>query len=185
MEKLWAGMEVLRRRLMIWPDPRDLMMAGSKVYLNMIISKSSAAMGLPHPRAVRVDRAEAVDAIRDIVGGKIDAVIKREYSSHGQHVFSKDTKDAEKNFKAAIGEETQVYCSNLTFPTPMWFIQPYIAPLIFLGEIRAFIVNGVLFKTVVTTPKEGDFHKMDIQDPVVFTPLSKLRCDQSLHFTGN
>ena len=169
MGKLWLGMGVLTQKTTIWPDPRDLYMGGSKLFLNFIIQKSSAAMGLLHPLAMRVIPNE--DIIRDIVQGKIEGALKREFSSHDQHVFTRHTKDAGLKFMKAITEEHLAYRSHKSdFRTPLWFIQPYTDQQIYLGEIHALIVNGVLFKAFITNPNE-----LHVQEPTIFTPLSKLR----------
>jgi hypothetical protein len=174
MGAFWLGMGVLTQKTTIWPNPRDLYMAGSKLFLNFLIQKSSAAIGLSHPLAIRVTPTE--DTIRDIVQGKIHGVLKREFSSHNLHVYSQHTKDAQQKFRDAVVQGLQHYSSGETkFQTPLWFIQPYIAPLVYLGEIRAFVVNGVLFKAFVTTPSQEVSHGLEVQEPIIFMPLSKLR----------
>jgi hypothetical protein len=129
-------------------------------------------MGLSHPMAATV--VPTVELVQDILGGKIDGALKREFSSHNQHVYTQHTKDAVEKFKEALRQENAAY-SKTTFRQPKWFIQPYIAPLFFLGEIRVFIVNGVIFKAIVTTPNSEQSTELEIENPLLLTPLSKLR----------
>jgi len=174
MGNLWLGMRVLTQKTTIWPDPLDLYMGGSKMFLNLIIQKSSEAMGLLYPLAMRVRPTE--DTIRDIMEGKIKGSLKREFSSHDRHVFSRHTKDVGPKFKQAIAEEHRAYLSlKNDFQTPLWFIQPYIAGQKYLGKILALVVNGVLFKAFTAKPDSDDPHELRVQEPSFFTPLSKLR----------
>jgi len=173
MVAMWKGMGILTQRLTIWPDPRHLMAEGCKLYHIKIITESSTSLGYSYPRVMRVTPSRIL--IKELQDGTSAAVLKREFSSQGRHVFTPHTRDAEAHLTDQFRKEREAY-ADTTFPNPAWFIQPYVAPLLYLGEIRVFIVNGTLFSTVVTSPKK--IHKIDeleIQEAVLFTPLSMLR----------
>lgn len=163
-------MQALSRLITIWPHPTDLLLAGSKLFLDMLITRAMESMGRHHIQLATVDPQ---DVIQKIVSGDIDAVLKREFSSHTRHVFSKDTRNAILKVQERFDQEELTYsqCPDV-FLRPRWFIQPYLAPLVYLGEIRAFLVNGTLFRSVVSTPNEGSF---DVQELCFPTPLSILR----------
>jgi len=169
---MWLGMNILSESVTIWPDPRDLLMTGSKVYLSLLISKVATSLGHSHPRAVTIE--PTVKNVEDIVHGRSSAVLKREFSSHNYHVISVHTDNATEKFKCRMKSEEETYsASKGIFPRPLWFIQPYIASLVYLGEIRVYLVNGALFKHIVTNPAAAG--PLEITEPIMFTPLNKLR----------
>lgn len=163
----------LTELITIWPDPRDLMMAGSKLSLEFLIREAAAFINHSHPLSVVV--TPTVDTIEQIIDGKVAAALKREFSSHGNHVFTQHTPNAVHQFKKRLEEESRAYRLTCCFPHPLWYLTPYNAPLIYLGEIRVFLVNGILFHSVVTTPKKDNRNDLDIMEPLLFNPLSKLR----------
>jgi hypothetical protein len=176
MENLWLGMGVLTQTMTIWPDIRHLLAEGHKLFHIKIITESAESMGLSYPRVLSVN--PSTEKIQLIVDGDIDGVLKREFSSQGVHVYTRHKEDAASQLNYAMWDERSAYCSGNTtsFPKPLWFIQPYIPALLYLGEIRAYIVNGTMFNTVVTTPTTvNDLNGLDIQRAILFTPLSKLR----------
>jgi hypothetical protein len=172
MKNLWQGLQMLTRRAMIWPDPCDLLLAGSKLYLERIIRQSAASMDLPHLQvAIVVPSSEVIDKMRS---DSLPGVLKREFSSHGKSVYSQlDDLD---RLKAQLDDEEAAYqAADDIFPRPRWFFQPYMPSLALLGEIRVFVVNGIIFNSVVTTPKIDQPGSLHIQEPVFHTPLSRLR----------
>jgi len=177
MESMWNGMAILTERLMVWPDPRHLQAEGMKLYHLKIITEASSSLGYSYPRIKRVmpDRA----CIWEIRNGMADAVLKREYSSEGKHVYTPHTRDAESKLAHALRMERDAYHQSM-FPSPTWFIQPYVAALLYLGEARVFIVNGTVFNSVCTTPRDHlHLDDLEIQISVLFTPLSQLRLASS------
>lgn len=164
----------LTDKITIWPDPRDLMMAGSKLFLESIIGKVAASMQLLHPQAVVVE--PSVSTVESIATGKSACVLKRDFSSHGKHVFTKHTPNAVNQFVSRLAREKEVYDECKLFPRPLWFIQPYNPSIINLGEIRVYLVNGILFNSIVTSPRQNPRQNvLNIVEPVLFTPLSQLR----------
>jgi hypothetical protein len=157
----------------MWPDPRDLVMTGAKLYLHTIIAQSAQALGQSLP-SIAVCPNPTVKLVQDILDGKIDGVLKREYSSDTKHVFSRHTKNAVKNFQSAIERERKCWRWNAkgVCETPKWFIQPYIPSLVYLGELRAFIVNGIIINIVSTTPVNG---LLDTYQAGLLRPLCKIR----------
>jgi hypothetical protein len=173
MEDMWNGMGILTQRLTVWPDPRHLLAEGMKLYHIKILTESSSSLGHSYPRTMRVSPNRT--CIQEIKNRSADAVLKREFSSQGKHVFTPHTGDADLKLSHALRMERVAY-ADASFPTPAWFIQPYVAPLLYLGEVQAFIVNGTLFSTVVTTPSDvKSLDTLETQEAVLFTPLSQLR----------
>lgn len=180
MGRLWLGMIGLRQTLTIWPDPMDLLMTGSKLFLDHLISASAASMGVSHLQIVLVDKPRKV--ITDIVDESIAAVLKRDYSASGRHFFSASSADPVSRLEGLLEEEAEAYNSpdlGCYFPHPRWFIQPFNPGLTRLGEVRTYLVNGILFGKIITTPRVED-DALDLVVPILFTPLSKLRSEGSL-----
>src|SRR5260221_11886908 len=173
MTSVWRGECELAKRMTVWPDPRDLMMAGSKLYLQAIICRSARSMGNMYLHSPVVE--PTAELINKITKRNLDAVLKREFSSHGQHVFSADTEDALTKFQRVSDREEVTYeWASEEFNRPIWFLQPFVAGLKYLGEIRVFLVNGTIFKSIITTPGQPG-RPLDITEPTMLTPLSKLR----------
>lgn len=173
MEHMWNGMGTLTQRLMVWPDPRHLLSEGFKLYHIKIITEAASSLGYSYPRVKRLTPDRTY--IREIKNGDADAVLKRDFSSQGRHVYTPHTRDAEMKLAHALRDERAAYDGSI-FPSPTWFIQPYVAPLLYLGEVRVFIVNGAVFNTVSTTPKGNvDLGDLEMVETVLFTPLSQLR----------
>ena len=171
------GMGILTQKLTVWPDPRHLLAEGSKLFHIKIITESSASMGESYPRAIKVSPGK--QHVLGIVHRDIDGVLKREFSSQGHHVYTHHTKSAETQLMTALENERRAYhrsSHGKEFPKPIWYIQPYIPALLFLGEVRVFIVNGTIFNTIVTSPRNAsDLGHLEVQEAILFTPLSKLR----------
>jgi hypothetical protein len=108
LEKHWDSLGILCTNTMIWPDPRDLLMFGSKLYSHHIISISASFLGHSIPNSVVCDNP-TITLIEDILNGNIDGVLKREYSRDELHVYTKNTKNAAKKFKAAISDEKKMW----------------------------------------------------------------------------
>jgi hypothetical protein len=177
MEALWDGMGILTQKLTIWPDPLHLLGEGSKLFHIKIITEASASMGKSYPRAVRIRPRS--DDHQKLMEGEVDGVIKREFSSQGHHVLTAHTSCLHQKLSSALRDERSAYyppSGTSKFPKPAWYIQPYIAGLLYLGEVRAFIANGTLFNCVGTTPRKlSDPADLKIQETILLTPLSKLR----------
>jgi hypothetical protein len=176
VERHWDSLAILCSQTMMWPDPRDLVATGAKLYLHTIIAGSTQALGQSLP-TIAVLPNPTVELVQNIVDGKIDGVLKREYSSDSNHVFSKHTKNAVKKFKEAINRERECWrwekgtvCEN-----PKWFMQPYLPSLVYLGEIRAFFVNGMIFNILATTPEKGDTTNLNVCQAVLLRPLRRIR----------
>ena len=176
IERHWESLAVLCSRTMMWPDPRDLVCTGAKLYLHTIIARSTQALGLSLP-TIAVCPNPTVELVQDIVDGKIDGVLKREYSSDSNHVFSKHLKNAVKKFKDVISREKECWCWNgeKICENPKWFIQPYLPSLVYLGELRAFVVNGIIVNILVTILTDGDMTNLSISQAILLRPLCKIR----------
>jgi len=151
-------------------------MTGSKKYVNTITMVSALALGRSYPIISTCE--PTVKMVKDIQRSKIDAALKRDFSSDSCHVITKHTTNPVEKFKSAISKE-KLFCHSPSrpkmFPIPSWYLQPYLPTLIYLGEIRAFIVNGVIINIFGTTPLEGDTTNLEVEPAILLRPLSQMR----------
>jgi hypothetical protein len=140
----------------------------------MLITRAMESMGKSHMQLAIADPSEVC---KQMANGDFSGVLKRDYSSHSRHIFSANTTDCVEKVQLFMDREVRAYEATSVFPRPVWFVQPFSHPLVHLGEIRAFVVNGILFRSVVTTPKPPSF---EVQELVFPTPLAKLRYRSSL-----
>lgn len=180
MEKHWTGLVDLQERTLIWPQPQELYKAGSKCYLHYIISMAAVSEGYPHPVSATCEPTVAL--LEDILSGEVSGVLKRDWSNATTHVFTKhsavDHRSKRASIKAlerAIRAEFETYKAITSyFRRPVWFIQPYLPAMILLGEIRLFIVNGIIINTIITTPIEANINSVDAEQPISVTPIEMI-----------
>jgi hypothetical protein len=80
MNSVWRGERELAKRMTVWPEPCDLMIAGSKLYFQAIIARCAVSMGHMYLHTPGVE--PSAELIKRITEGTLDAVLKREFSSH-------------------------------------------------------------------------------------------------------
>lgn len=181
MTQHWDGLLTLRKDTLIWPDPLDLFRAGSKLSLNTIIHAVAVSEEASHPICQTIN--PTMELVEDILLGKRNAVLKRDWSSSGAHVYTKHAQGGTQKicqaFRRVLREETRAYdlveaTDHEDFHRPKWFIQPYLPALIYLGEIRAFFVNGYLMKKIITAPRNEDIQYSTVETPSMIKPLNIL-----------
>lgn len=182
MTEHWDGLLTLRMQTFIWPDPLDLFRAGSKLSLNTLIHAVAVSEEASHPICQTI--TPNVELIHDIVLGNRNAVLKRDWSSSSAHVYTKHARGGivkiSQQFRKVLSEGNRAYnlveaTGHQDFPSPQWFIQPYLPALIYLGEIRAFFVNGYLLRKIITTPLQEDIQHSTVETPSMITPLNLLK----------
>jgi hypothetical protein len=177
----WDGLLELRKQTLLWPDPEDLFQAGSKLHINALAQAVALSENQIYPICAVADPVPKV--AKDIIDCKINAVLKREWSSSTDHVISrhsdeehlaayKDNLAQRKKLDKKLGKMEE---HTLTSLSPRWFLQSYIPPLVHVGELRMFLVNGMILRKVITTPIDGDGTYLDLDAPHVITPLNWLR----------
>jgi hypothetical protein len=80
--------------------------------------------------------------------------------------------NAVEKFRALREREEEIFggAQPTRFPRPQWFLQPYLPGLIYLGELRAFFVNGILYNSFSTTPLDKNPTKMQVAPVWVARP---------------
>lgn len=122
-----------KRRLLMWPPPKQLERAGLKHPDCAALSFIAMQMKTLRPNTVR---------ILDVRNYNIEkeTVLKRSHSDCGQHVILPGDRR----------KRTEDYLKEHSAYGEVWLQQEYVDPLKSVGEWRAFIVNGQLIHTVHT-----------------------------------
>jgi hypothetical protein len=165
----WKGLGILQAFTFIWPDPRDLLFGGSKLQQQMNLRSSMAKLGRPHVLSATVLSAtgQKINKLRhEIWLRNRTAVIKREYSQRNAHVYTPHRN--ENSNDPPISNDL----SKGVFPQPMWFIQPYIAPMIDMGKLCLFIVNGTIIHTISSTPCGSNINDTEQMSCLAVRPLA-------------
>lgn len=167
----------LMKTTTVWPSPMEMLEAGAKLESCHNFFECYRAMGLSLPRTQII--AEPTKSYLDnISAGDLGGVMKREYSSACQAIFTPDSKEEEKDkiLKIFHSERSTWFSKkNRFFPRPRWFLQPYIPQLAQIGEFRAFIVNGVLYYAVCSSPRHKNPMDLEVAEVSMSHLLSRLR----------
>jgi len=168
------GMSVLSHVAM-WPSPAESLLAAQKAETNHILVCCASALGLSHPLIAPVGDGKLEAVAASITSGKCQGVLKREFSGFSRHVITPHFSLADamriiNNYR--VEAATYWNDSSSVFPRPLWYLQPYLAHLMHLGEVRAFFVNGAYYYSVATTPENFDPTKTINTSATYKRPLS-------------
>jgi hypothetical protein len=151
---IYANCTELAKKTLVWPHPEELFLGGSKIQVYEDLRVASLSLDYPTPVLATIEKnIRESTFIKDYVNGKIQGVLKREYSKKSQHVILPTDPDISSTIKKALMEEENTWLRvQDMFGRPKWFIQPIVAQLLHVGEVRCFIVSGRLLYKITTTP---------------------------------
>ena len=154
---MYANLSELVTKTTVWPHPEDLFMGGSKVQCYETLRIASLSMGVPTPFYVILgEKISDPTFVKDFAEGRVQGVLKRDYSMKSQHVIFPTTPNTASTIQNALNEEKKTWNTvEELFGRPQWFLQPTVAHLLHVGEVRCFIVGGRLVYKVTTTPIKG------------------------------
>lgn len=169
---IYHNLVELGKKTTIWPHPEELFLGGSKIQGYETLRLASLSMGISTPLLVIVeDEIHNVDFLNAFGRGKISGVLKRDYSMKGAHVLTSGNANVLDEMKKAIKNEERTWKEvEPFFGRPKWFIQPFIAHLKYVGEVRTFIVEGRIIYHVTTTPVNNGH--VEVTDSEPLRPLS-------------
>ena len=128
---------------------------------------ASVAHGHAVPEILVVPHANVPAIAKLIEQGKIQAVLKRSFSYGTDHVFWPGRKGFQK-----IWSMEKHWKNSGIFGLPQWLVQPYLPLMQALGELRAFLTNGVLFYVLWSDIKDGIYYYSHVTE---FRPLHLFR----------
>ena len=154
---IFSNLLDLSKNTMVGPYPEELFLGGSKVQCYETLRICSLSMGVPTPLNVIVgEKINDPTFLQKFSDGRVQAVLKRDYSMKGQHVFFTKDPNTTSSVKKALREEEKTWNQvEGMFGKLQWFLQPIVAHLLHVGEVRCFIAGGRLVYKVTTTPQDG------------------------------
>lgn len=168
---IYLNLTILGKKTTIWPHPEELFLGGSKVQCYETLRVASFSMGISTPLfATAQENIRDPNFLSEFSQGKIQGVLKREYSMKCEHVLLPTTPNLALKMKESL-EVEEITWNRVKglFGTPKWFVQPLVAHLRRVGEVRCFIVSGRLLSKITTTPGKDD--SWDISDYEPIRPL--------------
>ena len=175
--RLYSNMKTLSEKTTVWPHPEELFISGNKIQGYETLRMASLSMNLSVPLYVIVDDQLDSKTFQDKVRrGLLKGALKRDYSMRGDHVITPKMEDPLGKLKHAIQEERKTWPIVLEFfGKPRWFIQPFLAQLLQIGEARVVIVGGRIVYKMCTTLRQGVAKEWECTDKPVLRPLHKHR----------
>jgi hypothetical protein len=154
---IFSNLVALAKNTLVWPHPEDLFLGGSKMQCYETLRVASLSMEMSTPLYVTVGKKiHDPTFLKNFAGGKVKGVLKRDYSMKSQHVILPTTPNLSSKIKKALKEEEKTWKGvEGFFGRPKWLLQPIVAHLLHVGEVRCFIVSGRLLYKITTTPGGG------------------------------
>ena len=152
--KMFFKLLILRKSTTLWPDPEELLMAGSKIQCYETLRVASLSMGISTPiLAMAEEKVRDERFLEEFSKGKYKGVLKRDYSMMCEHVILPNDPATSRKMKKSLDlEEITWKKVSAFFGSPKWFIQPIVVHLREIGEVRCLIVGGRLLSKITTTP---------------------------------
>lgn len=160
----------------VWPHPEELLISGAKLRDCETIRVASLSMGLSTPMYAIADDLVWSDSFqKKLREGTIQGVLKRDYSMRGDHVITPQTPDRIEKLNLALKTQRTTWGSVKDFfSQPCWFVQPFLAHLLYIGEVRVVIVGGRIAYKMSTTPRLGDeYGEWETTDKPFIRPIHK------------
>jgi hypothetical protein len=170
---IFANLVELAKNTLVWPHPEDLFLGGSKLQCYETLRVASLSMKISTPLYVTVgEKIHDSTFIKEFAQGKVQGVLKRDYSMKAQHVILPTAPKLSLKIQKALREEENTWKRvQDMFGRPKWFLQPIVAHLLHIGEVRCFTVGGRLIFKVITTPGRGHDDPIDVTDEEPIRPL--------------
>jgi hypothetical protein len=164
---MFSNLQDLEKNTTLFPRSQELFMGGSKIQVYQTLRQASLSMGISTPLISLIEvHLQQNQFLKKFADNQIPGVLKRDYSKKGAHVFIPGQVDVKKKVKEAIQEEEETWkrVENF-FGRPKWFVQPFVPQLRKVGEVRAYILEGIICYKMTTTPAgSGTSDEMSISD---------------------
>lgn len=151
LDQFWANLLRLSLTAPLFPHPQDLLSAACKVQRDSDLSIVAATVTRsPYPRSAVLSNGDDLSKACSNRG----LVIKRDFSDSTTCTFLPGSARRQKVMDAQR-QTLALYQGIEAIPRPSWMAQPFNKDLSHKGELRAFVVGGVLQHTIHTWPAEG------------------------------
>jgi len=173
MENHWNGLSRLSS-CTIFPDPRELLTAGSRGYTLRILGAAAQSLGYSRPIKYVVDFNDLPKTLGRLLCGEIKGILRRDYSDTDAYAYTQNTPNAPDNLRTAIMTGFDAYRHIDSFPKPQWFFQ-YKPTTTHLGKLMGFIVNGRLVYVISTERLRKAGFTPEPQQDMLTQPLTLLQ----------
>ena len=169
---IFVNLKHLAEKTMIWPHSEELFWGGSKIQCYDTLRVASHSMGISTPLHVIADIRDKA-FVKEFSEGRVNGVLKRDYSMKCEHVILHTDPDSASKIKNSLRKEENTWNPvKAMFGLPRWFIQPTVAQLLHVGEVRCFIVSGRLLSKITTTPGSAKLDTLlEVTDGEPLRPL--------------
>lgn len=154
---VWANIRRLCQLTTIFPSPDQMIWHGNKLAVVRelaIIAREHTRT--PYPKIVPIKDPSNIDFKNKGLG---NLYVKREFSECGYHVLKvADDREFKKQFLKQVKETDKLYDHESIRKMGIhvhWFCMSYVDGLQSLGELRVFLVGGIVCQTMMTQVK-GD-----------------------------
>lgn len=166
-----VGIAQIQKRVPVFPEPKQLEKIGKKLYQNHLLNSVASSLGHERPITTVMQRPSWDDftALRD---SKSTIVFKREFSEESNHFISCSSNKVQSDF-VDLSKGDALWAGMEI--KPFWFQQAYIPQLRLMGELRSFVVNGMIIYTCFTLPNESRPGRWSVSTIRTVRPLSQMR----------
>jgi hypothetical protein len=166
-------MQTLAKNTTVWPHPEELFLSGSKVQGYETIRVASLSMDLSVPMyTVADDLIDNPEFQETLKNGSFHGVLKRDYSMRSEHVIVPQTPNPVDILKKATLNQRKTWAKVRDFfGEPKWFVQPFVAHLVYIGEVRVVIVGGRIVYKITMIPVHGEQGGWDVTGNPVIRPI--------------
>lgn len=167
----------LTKKATVWPHPEELFMAGCKIQGYETLRTASFSLGFSVPfYATAEEDVQSSEFLKQLEDGKLDGVLKRDYSEEAAHVITPQTQNPAQKVRKAIQDQERTWkLVEEFFEQPRWFIQPFVSHLVYVGEVRAMIVNGRLLHYPTTRPTSNTLGVLAVRNGDLIRPINTHR----------
>jgi len=110
--------------------------------------------------------------LKQLERGEVQGVLKRDYCTRNEQIITPKTEDLVGKIQRAMEKQERTW--NMVkgfFGQPRWFVLPFIAHSLLIGEVRAFLVDGRLVFKMTTTPSPNHAGEWKTTDTDLIRPI--------------
>lgn len=150
----------------VWPDPAEMFRVGSKLQGQQDFQLAAMSLGFSVPFSAACRDGDVLNYAKRIQEGKIKAVLKREYSDRSLQVIGPFTKQQVLAAKTALRMASHWDAVADVWGRPQWMLQPLVVHLLHIGEVRSFVIGGILTCNIITTPRRDGLLDIYVADRI-------------------
>jgi hypothetical protein len=155
----------------IFPNPVQMLAQGKKLAATFFLRVAALSLGHSLP-LVSVVEPPTWDTVQEIIAGERETVMKREFSDSSCHVIRRGHKISKVDWEKML-DDAKVWESLRAFGPPCWLEQPFVPELMYVGEIRTLVVNGVLAYILASKASRNENWEVKVMQKILPLKLMK------------